>query len=94
MTSNKNRNVGWRGGGRCRKRIWMGDEYQGPMINQVLVSNYRGYLDTLWFVQPGAVVSCDQCNMEVTQNMGCLQGAMGSSQFAQFQFLCTNCMAM
>lgn len=57
------------------------------------VNNFRGYLDQLWFVAPGAVVSCDGCHMEVPQSMGCLQGAPGRSQFAQLTFLCTTCMS-
>lgn len=78
---------------RGQKRIWMGDPVRGPPINKVPVHNYREYLDKLWFVSPGAVVSCDTCSMEVSQSMGCLQGAPGRSQFAQLTFLCTNCMS-
>jgi len=59
---------------------------------EVPIRSYRSCGDSLWYVMPGAVVSCDTCHKAVPQSMGSLQGAPGHSQFAQSMFLCTDCM--
>jgi len=61
------------------------------MIRQTVISSFRFY-DSLWYKQPGALVECDRCSVEVPQMMGSLQGAPGSSQFAQNHFFCAGCM--
>jgi hypothetical protein len=68
-----------------------GDHYNAetPRTN---IDSMRKYLNHLWFQQPGAMVTCDKCEQEVPQTCGCLQGAQGSSQFAQSIFVCQACM--
>lgn len=64
-----------------------------PLIDKVMVSSFRLAGESLWFQAPGSVVSCDRCERGVPQTMGALQGAPGSSQFAQCEFFCSDCIA-
>ena len=47
---------------------------------------------SLWFQTPGSIVACDHCERNVPLSMGAMQGAPGQSKFAQFEFLCRDCM--
>ncbi|CAE8622838.1 unnamed protein product [Polarella glacialis] len=63
----------------------------GPRISQVKVATYKASGDTLWFLRPGAYVSCDACLKAVPHSRGSLQGASQRSRFAWDEFLCTDC---
>jgi len=62
-----------------------------PAIETIQIVSYRTSGDTLWFQAPGSTVNCDRCERGVAQSMGALQGAPGHSQFAQDEFLCSDC---
>lgn len=66
----------------------------GDERSEVTVTSYRGAGESLWYTMPGSLVSCDHCEKEVPQTMGSLQGAPSQSQFAQFKFLCSECMGL
>ncbi|CAE8617244.1 unnamed protein product [Polarella glacialis] len=63
----------------------------GPRISQVKVATYKASGDTLWFLRPGAYVSCDACLKAVPHSRGSLQGASQRSRFTWDEFLCTDC---
>lgn len=48
--------------------------------------------EQLWFQMPGAYVICDGCDKSVPQSMGALQGEPHRPQFAQCQYLCSDCL--
>lgn len=73
-----------------RRRI----TYTDWLVNRVEVSSFRQCGEQLWFIAPGSYVACDACEKEVSQAMGCLQGAPNHSQFAQNRFLCSECTGM
>lgn len=77
-----------RNGPRQSRRINWTNE--GP--KQTVVESFRNMGEALWFQMPGAFVSCDQCEKQVPQSCGALQGEPEKPQFAQFQFLCHECM--
>jgi len=56
------------------------------------VVSFRSMGEQLWFHMPGSYVSCDTCNKSVPQSCGALQGEPQRPQFAQDQFLCSECM--
>jgi len=58
------------------------------------IENYRYLGSQLWFIQPGSVVHCDECDRPVSQVQGSLQGAPGKSQFAQNKFVCSECLGL
>lgn len=60
----------------------------------VQVESFRNMGEQLWFQMPGAYVACDSCEKQVPQSMGALQGEPERPQFAQFQFLCHECMQL
>eukprot|EP00931_Biecheleriopsis_adriatica_P048080 TRINITY_DN2776_c0_g1_i1.p1 TRINITY_DN2776_c0_g1~~TRINITY_DN2776_c0_g1_i1.p1 ORF type:complete len:565 (+),score=157.64 TRINITY_DN2776_c0_g1_i1:89-1783(+) len=59
---------------------------------EVSILSYKASGEHLWYQSPGALVFCDDCDRQVPQAMGQLQGAPSRSQFAQNEFLCTECM--
>jgi len=65
---------------------------QTNSTHTVPVECFRGLGETLWFHMPGAYVACDNCEKSVPQSMGALQGEPQRPQFAQCQFLCSDCM--
>eukprot|EP00929_Paragymnodinium_shiwhaense_P124053 TRINITY_DN9890_c0_g1_i1.p1 TRINITY_DN9890_c0_g1~~TRINITY_DN9890_c0_g1_i1.p1 ORF type:complete len:745 (-),score=276.19 TRINITY_DN9890_c0_g1_i1:208-2442(-) len=76
--------------GRQRRRPE--DAFHGHQVEkQYLVDSLRSAGEALWFQQPGAMVKCDHCGLEVAQAQGRLQGAEGKSQFAQCEFVCGSC---
>jgi len=64
------------------------------LVQEVSVVSLRSHLHDLWFIQPGALVTCDNCGESVPQHGGSLTGAQGRSQFTQNSFLCHSCMAV
>lgn len=64
-----------------------------PPFEEVNIRAWRYAGEDLWYQAPGSVVVCDKCERGVAQSMGALQGAPGQSQFAQCEFLCSDCMA-
>lgn len=55
------------------------------------IESFRQMGEELWYYMPGASVYCDNCDRQVPQSMGSLQGALGQSQFAQNRFVCSEC---
>merc|ERR1719476_838729 len=60
----------------------------------VAVESFRHFGEQLWYHMPGAMVFCDTCDKQVPQSMGALQGEPNRPQFAQNQFLCSDCLQM
>jgi len=63
-----------------------------PPLEMIPVTSFRSAGENLWFQAPGSVVVCDSCERGVPQTMGALKGAADRSQFAQCEFLCSDCM--
>jgi len=79
------------------RRIDFGDDHDGKEgqgkvdSSTTRVESYKGYGDILWYTAPGAMVFCDTCDKQVPQSLGQLSGSPGKSQFAQNQFVCSDC---
>jgi len=70
-----------------------GDD-KGPELEARHVVVSHRFVQDLWFQQPGSQVTCDRCLRVWPQTMGMLAGSAGRSQFAQDQWLCSECIAM
>merc|ERR1712232_106565 len=68
--------------------------HEPDQYTQTKIDNYRYLGSQLWFIQPGSVVHCDECDRPVAQAQGTLQGAPDRSQFAQNKFVCSDCLAL
>mmetsp|Transcript_42648 Transcript_42648/g.92957 ORF Transcript_42648/g.92957 Transcript_42648/m.92957 type:complete len:572 (+) Transcript_42648:159-1874(+) len=76
---------------RSEVRVKYSDQFRQPLAQETNVTCYRPLGDHLWFYMPGSLVICDNCEQQVPQSMGSLQGAPNQSQFAQCQFICNEC---
>eukprot|EP00927_Polykrikos_kofoidii_P047734 TRINITY_DN42006_c0_g1_i1.p1 TRINITY_DN42006_c0_g1~~TRINITY_DN42006_c0_g1_i1.p1 ORF type:complete len:645 (+),score=165.58 TRINITY_DN42006_c0_g1_i1:60-1994(+) len=75
-----------------RKIQYVDVAVQRPLSVDIPVESFRSLGEALWFFMPGNTVICDHCSRGVSQAMGTLLGAPNKSQFAQDQFLCSECL--
>ena len=79
-------------GRKSSKRVrWQLDAENEPRLAEVLINSFRGEGEILWYMNPGSVVLCDGCDIEVPQQAGMLCGAPGNSALAQGSFMCLPC---